>query len=516
MNNEFSQLQRQSFNGIFLIFFADMAKQFKRYFYALFAPFLSESFRNNYLEYLIAGIVVLIIAQFVFSYLSYLKYQFQVQKNAFIVQKGVIKRSVVEIPFHRIQNINIQQNILQQIFGVVGFQIETAGESASEIKIKALDSFTAQSLKEVLLEELNEAENKNFKSSIDSDENYQVLDTKHHEEVQKTSATQKPSVLLHLSFGRLIKVGLSANYFKGFGLLAVFLSTLSNFIFDVLAKFVDIDFDEDLVNRLPETLSFILLLTFIFILLIFLVTVSLEVIKYFNLKVIRVKDNFEVAYGLFKRINQIIKKNKTQVVSIENNPLLRFFKINNVFVSQASATTITEKQKIGLVGISYQQFEEFFLAIFDVPYGQDFVITNTSYRFMVVLFWRQILIYIGFGVAGYFFLPTMATFVLIAIVLLGFTFLNYKIVAKSFLGINHDLIKVGSGAISTKSEYIALHKIQSVQLKRSIFQRYNGHATLVLYTASGSISIPYLPYNEALSHFNYILYKVESSNLSWI
>lgn len=153
---DFSVLQRQSFNGIFIIFIADLIKQFKRYFYALFAPILSENFRNNYLVYLVVVLIFLLILQFVFSYLTYLNYQFQVQKNAFIVQKGVLKKSKVEIPFHRIQNINIQQNILQQILGVVGFQIETAGESASEIKIKALDIQTAKQLKEALLEEVKD------------------------------------------------------------------------------------------------------------------------------------------------------------------------------------------------------------------------------------------------------------------------------------------------------------------------------------------------------------------------
>lgn len=510
-NSDFSALQRQSFNGIFLIFFADLAKQFKRYFYAFFAPFLSENFRENYLGYLIAGLVVLVILQFVYSYLSYLKYQFQIQKQAFIVQKGVIKRSTVEIPFHRIQNINIQQNILQQILGVVGFQIETAGESASEIKIKALDLVTANSLKEALLEEVkvvNQTENTTiFEKGISSDTSSQ--DTNY-------TVSKNTSTLLHLSFGQLLKVGLSSNYLKGFGLLFVFLSGISNFVNDILSRFIDVDFEEDLVNRIPETISFIAIVAFIFILLVFILTVSLEVIKYFNLKVIRVKDNFEVTYGLFKRNNQVIKKNKTQVVSFEHNPILRLFKINKVFVSQASASEITEKQKIGLVGITLIQFEEFFEAIFDLAFQQDFVHTRTSFRYMIVLFWRQIVLYIGFGAAGYFLIFPNAGFALAGIALLGFTFLNYKIVQKSYLGINGDLLKLGSGAIHTKSEFMTLHKIQSVKLKRSIFQRWNGHADLIIYTASGSLSIPYLPYNESVKCFNFMLYKVESSKLGWI
>lgn len=508
--SDFSTLQRQSINGIFLIFFSDIVKQFKRFFYALFAPFLSESFRENYTTYLIAGIIFLVILQFVYSYLSYLKYQFQIKKNAFILQKGVIKRSTVEIPFHRIQNINLQQSIFQQLFGVVGFQIETAGEKISEIKIKALSSSTAKALKEALLEELNEEVDVNQKNeeaaSFELD----------HNQNNPFSEKQNSSYLMKLNFLDLLKVGLSSNYLKGFGLLALFFSGVSNFVNDILSQFIPIDFDQELINRIPETLTFIALAVFLVVLLSFLITVSIQVIKYFNLKVIRIKDNFEVEYGLFKKVNQVIKKSKTQVVSFENNPILRLFGINNVFVSQAAASEITEKQKIGLVGITLHQFKAFFEAIFELPFQQKFDIFKTSYRYMVVLFWRQLIVYLAFGVAGYFIISHAVGYTLAVIAFAGFTFLNFKIVKKSYLGINDNLIRIGSGGIHTKSEFIALHKIQSLQLKRSVFQRFNGHANLVIYTASGSITVAYLPYTEAVSFVNVMLYKLESSKLSWI
>ncbi|GGE12527.1 PH domain-containing protein [Psychroflexus salis] len=507
---DFSQPQRQSVNGIFLIFFADVAKQFKRFFYALFAPFLSENFRENYSVYLVAGIIVLVILQFIFSYLSYLKYQFQIQQKAFIVQKGVIKRSKVEIPFHRIQNINLQQNILQQVFGVVGFQIETAGESASEIKIKALSQTTAKQLKNALLEDVKDVLDD---AKVVADKNQ---DHHHHKDIESKTSSQSTSTLLHLSFGKLLKVGLSSNYLKGLGLLAVFIGSISNFVNDILSRFIEVDFNEDLVNRLPETLSFIALVAFVLISLVFLLTVSLEVIKYFNLKVVRIKNNFEVEYGLFKKVNQVIKKNKTQVVSFEHNPILRLFKINKVFVSQASASEITEKQKIGLVGITSEQFKEFFEAIFDLNLQQNFVYVHTSFRYMIVLFWRQLPVVLGFGIAGYLLFSIFAAIAFALLILIGFSFLNYKIVKKSFIGLNDDVLQIGSGSIHTKLEYVALHKIQSVQLKRSIFQRRNDHSDLLIYTASGNISISYLPYQESLKLFNFMLYKIESSRLDWI
>ena len=60
------------------------------------------------------------------------------------------------------------------------------------------------------------------------------------------------------------------------------------------------------------------------------------------------------------------------------------------------------------------------------------------------------------------------------------------------------------------------HKIQSVQLNQSIYQRQKKVATLKMFTAGGSIIIPFIQEREAFSIYNYILYKTESENQAWM
>jgi putative membrane protein len=55
-----------------------------------------------------------------------------------------------------------------------------------------------------------------------------------------------------------------------------------------------------------------------------------------------------------------------------------------------------------------------------------------------------------------------------------------------------------------------------VKLSRNIFQQYNGHADLILETASGSLNVEYLKVEEARKILNYLIYKVESTNKDWI
>jgi putative membrane protein len=67
-------------------------------------------------------------------------------------------------------------------------------------------------------------------------------------------------------------------------------------------------------------------------------------------------------------------------------------------------------------------------------------------------------------------------------------------------------------------EWILLqwYKIQSVEMKQTIFQRRRGLASLRLYTAAGSISVPFIDKDAANQVVNYALYKIESSKESWM
>jgi len=94
--------------------------------------------------------------------------------------------------------------------------------------------------------------------------------------------------------------------------------------------------------------------------------------------------------------------------------------------------------------------------------------------------------------------------------------MSYLKVKKSNIGFNDDLISIRKGSIDTRFQVIEIHKLQSVRLRRNIVQQYNGHADVVVETASGSISIDYLQLDSAIQLLNFFIYKVESSDKDWI
>jgi putative membrane protein len=75
---------------------------------------------------------------------------------------------------------------------------------------------------------------------------------------------------------------------------------------------------------------------------------------------------------------------------------------------------------------------------------------------------------------------------------------------------------VGEGTIETHKTYLPFFKVQHVKLKQTIFQVRNNVADVVFQTASGKITIPCIPIEKAQQIYNYTLFKVETSQKSWM
>lgn len=496
METNFQTPQRQDFRGIFVIFFMDIAKRIKQNIYA-FLPLLSSNIRDNYLHYIIIGFTILLFIQLFYSYKDYLNFKFHIQNQRFFLRHGVFKFTDIDIPFDRIQNININQNIVQQILNVVGFEIETAGQGKAEIKIKALSREDAQHLKKILLQ----AKVEHLENNISSLEDIHIQNNK---------------VLFELDISRLLKVGMSSNYLKGLGIVIAFFLTLYQYIADIFSNFFEVNVEETYISQIPETISFFSLVIIVISVAVFMVTVGSSVIRYFNLKITKSSKDFDVEYGLLKRINQVIKKNKTQVFEIEQNPIKDLFKIKNVFISQASSAQITDKKKIGLVGLSDIEIKSLFQSLLGYAYPQDFIIYNSSLRLMIRLMSKYFIVCL-IGAIGIFYWQGFPLAIgIFIILLLVFYILSYKTVKKSHIGINENLIEVHSGSLHTNKKYISTHKIQSLALKQNWFQQRNQHADIFIYTASGIERVNYINLQEVVKIINYLNFKVESSQLHWI
>lgn len=85
--------------------------------------------------------------------LVYHFYQYELREHEFRKEYGVLNKKYVSVPYSRIQNVDINRNLLHRIIGISEIMIQTAGEGyRTEGRLPGLSKQGAEDLREKLLE----------------------------------------------------------------------------------------------------------------------------------------------------------------------------------------------------------------------------------------------------------------------------------------------------------------------------------------------------------------------------
>ena len=79
--------------------------------------------------------------------LQYLRFSYRITPKQIVIQKGVLKRQNRSIPIERIQNIQIEENLVARLLGLAKVTIETAGSSATEGSLEYVSTSDAHDIR---------------------------------------------------------------------------------------------------------------------------------------------------------------------------------------------------------------------------------------------------------------------------------------------------------------------------------------------------------------------------------
>lgn len=112
-------------------------------------------------------IVFLLLSSYLFAYLAYKNWKYELSEKALKIEKGIIWKKYISIPYTRIQNVDIYRGLLSRILGLSDIQIQTAGYSgyargrgfslSTEGRLPGLDPVTAENLRENLVQKIDGA-----------------------------------------------------------------------------------------------------------------------------------------------------------------------------------------------------------------------------------------------------------------------------------------------------------------------------------------------------------------------
>ncbi|MFC7300606.1 PH domain-containing protein [Cognatiluteimonas weifangensis] len=69
---------------------------------------------------------------------QYFTYRYRIGHDSLVVRSGVLQRSLRQIPFARIHNVALHQNLLHRLFGVAEVRLESAGGQKPEAQMRVL------------------------------------------------------------------------------------------------------------------------------------------------------------------------------------------------------------------------------------------------------------------------------------------------------------------------------------------------------------------------------------------
>ena len=478
--------QRQSAAGLFVFFVRSAIIVLKGAWPVLLVFFLrGKSKDGNEILYVLIGITTLVLLR---SLIGFYYFTFHVEGTDLLIKKGLLRKKQISIPLGRIQSVHIEQTLLHQLLNISRLKIDTAGSAKTEATIDAIASRKAESFKSYLLQ---------HKEGV----SYQ----------QEASPADLPP-LIRLSYIDLLKLGLTSNHIQTFFVILAFCISMLQNLEEV--------FGEKVIELLKESSAFftiqaILGLTILALIASVIVSVIRTVIRFFDFELMKTSQGYRIKSGLLHTRQFLVPYRKIQLYSWKANWIRRRIHLFTLEFHQATRDVVGKKQRFK-VPVTNQ----FMIDTLLQPYHPDIHDQADSVHGIskVYPFRRMLIPALPVTViTALIFYPWLGADACWFGLLLPVWFTQAWYFQKNFrLFIAADALQVLQGVWGREVKLMRWYQLQHFELRQSIYQRSKGLATVILYTAGGSVKLPFISLQLAHSVCNYALYKTESSQEPWM
>lgn len=278
--------------------------------------------------YMLLGIPILLGLILAGAVAYYWRFKYRLEDEALVVERGLLQRERLLIPFDRIQAIQLFQGPLQQLFGLTGLRVDTAGSTGNELQLVAIGKAEAESLRQRLASTSQAKAETSAEASEQSQPNAQAKGP--------DGFNRQPLVILDAR--RLIKVGLSQNHlrnaFLGIAIFGSIGSPLESAI-------------ESLFGALPSAailaLSALSVLLIVPGLVLFLlsgvvISLGLATFQYFRYRSAIGSEGVQIEMGLVRRNTFQVPYSKVHMTVWKSNWLKRQLGFETLQIRQAQAS----------------------------------------------------------------------------------------------------------------------------------------------------------------------------------
>ncbi|HHT22090.1 MAG TPA: PH domain-containing protein [Bacteroidales bacterium] len=489
---DFTQENRLPLSAVFFLIIVSMKNATKQLWPVLLVIFVSKDDFKLFWKIIIALLVILLFGV-IRGVLMYRNFTYAVKGDELIVKKGVLKKTTLSIPLHKIQNISNRQGFWQQILDITTLSVDTAGSTKSEMEIY-LDIKTSDAFKEFILHSKKES-----------------IATQTNESESETAETHEPAQVLKTYFydtRQLMLAAISRNHLRGLSIMLLLFFSAFNQLGESLQK----QMLEYTWAYIPKTASLIYWLTVIvFILIISMVLNFVHTcLKYYNLNVNLYDNRVTYKAGLIKNIQQVIHLDKIQVIVQTANVFEKMLNTSSLRVHQFLNLGEKAQKEVAFFLPGFLQSRQLTENIYPEMTTEEFSEVHSKKNF----FRRQLYFYAGIPTAiltGLAFFDIRSLYLIVPVLAIAATaaWFRYR---KSRAEIGNRYVQVYAGVFGDKISTLKVSNIQSVKLRQSIFQERTQTASVVISTRWASLNIPFLEEQTAREVVDYLLFRLEFEN----
>ncbi|MYB06658.1 MAG: PH domain-containing protein [Gemmatimonadetes bacterium] len=470
--------------------------------------------------------------------LRYWFFRFRIEDDRVLIRQGFIKRTALDLPFDRVQGINVERSLVDRMLGLVTVRLDTAGTIVAEGRLPAVGTELADWLRTRVDRNRRAGRAARRAGEDDPDQPGDRDPAEALDQARITAETPAAAdqLLLRLTGADMLRIGLADRKALVLAGALAALAQVAEPFQDMIVGIVDAVWSG--ITGLAAVAQVIAVLVLFLSIALVLVTAVVigAFLRHYDYTLWRRGTAFRSRGGLLTQKGVVVETAKIQQLTLAQNLILRWFGRFRFSALPAGAVQMpgsegpanvefAENLTVPLLegstaeSLRGQVFGREATEITLLPGSPRFVRVSPYYIRAVTL--RMCVVPI---VAGTFFLLLRGT----PATILSLPFGAYCLAAATAAslvalqswrrrGYLHDAEGLASrkGFLGARVDAFLFRKSQGVSVKQSPLQRRRGLATLEVQLSSGVVTVPYVELDTAHTLRDYILYKVESSPLRW-
>ncbi|RQG97002.1 PH domain-containing protein [Natrarchaeobius chitinivorans] len=451
--------------------------------------------------------VIGLLAGVAYGLAYYYRFEYGITPDTFDVQSGVISRRSREIPYGRIQNVDVARGVVQRLLGLAVVSIETAGGGNTEATLRFVSESEADRLQHQIRRRTAEIKDRQRSRERDTETDQRGestdatpgseapspdpdprsereehvdptrVETGYRSRRQRLFDLQSRELLLY-SFTTFRPAAIAA-------VLFVFFLATDTILEYMVTVANPVGGPEDLENGDTGSYGILTVVSMINGLLItYLLSVAYTFATYYDFRLGRVDEDFVYERGLLQRYSGSIPAEKVQSVTVTANPIQRLIGYAGLWIETAGYGPDSSAGSQSAVPFAVRRrvytFTENLTGVERPKFQKPPTIARRRYlvRYSIV---AALFVAVVYGITrispleGWYF--AAAVFVVVPPAAhLRYVNLGY------YVGSDHLVIR--RGFWRRRTTVIPYYRIQTLSTRRSIFQRRLGIASLVVDTAS--------------------------------